>query len=87
MFYAAQAMLLGEGLSFSTHSGVLAAFGQQFVRSGQVSQDYHRALIRAERERLSSDYDLDTVLNEANAKEQIQQAEAFLEMAKSRVCD
>jgi uncharacterized protein (UPF0332 family) len=87
MFYAAQAMLLGEGLSFSSHSGVLAAFGQQFVRSGQVSKDYHRALIKAERERLSGDYDPDTALNEADAQEQIQQAEAFLDMARSRIFD
>ncbi len=28
MFYAAQALLLSLGLSFSKHSGVIAAFGQ-----------------------------------------------------------
>lgn len=34
MFYVAQAFLLGEGLSFSKHSAVIAAFGQQFAKTG-----------------------------------------------------
>jgi uncharacterized protein (UPF0332 family) len=32
MFYVAQAFLSGEGLSFSKHSAVIAAFGQHFCK-------------------------------------------------------
>ena len=32
MFYVAEALLLGEGLTFSKHSAVIAAFGKSFVK-------------------------------------------------------
>lgn len=32
MFYVAEALLLGEGLSFSKHSAVIAAFGRNGIR-------------------------------------------------------
>jgi uncharacterized protein (UPF0332 family) len=36
MFYIAEALLLGEGLSFSKHTAVIAAFGRRFARTGVV---------------------------------------------------
>jgi HEPN domain len=36
MFYIAQALLEGEGLAFSRHSAVIAAFGQHFAHTGKV---------------------------------------------------
>jgi uncharacterized protein (UPF0332 family) len=36
MFYVAEALLLSQGLSFSKHSAVIAAFGQRFVRPGMT---------------------------------------------------
>lgn len=33
MFYLAEALLLGEGLAYSKHSAVIAAFGRHFVKS------------------------------------------------------
>lgn len=33
MFYVASAFLLGRGLAFSSHSGVISAFGQHFART------------------------------------------------------
>ncbi len=35
MFYVAEALLVGEGLSFSKHSAVVSAFGQHLVRPGR----------------------------------------------------
>ena len=32
MFYVAEAFLLGQGLSFSKHSAVLAAFGERLAK-------------------------------------------------------
>jgi uncharacterized protein (UPF0332 family) len=32
MFYSAQAMLLTQNLSFSSHKGVISAFGKHFVK-------------------------------------------------------
>jgi len=40
MYYATEAVLLTKGLVFSKHSGVIAAFGQHFVKTGMFSKDY-----------------------------------------------
>jgi uncharacterized protein (UPF0332 family) len=45
MFYIAQAFLEGEGLAFSKHSAVIAAFGQHFARTGKVPVEFHRFLL------------------------------------------
>jgi len=34
MFYAAEAFLEGDGLAFSSHKAVIAAFGKEFARTG-----------------------------------------------------
>ncbi len=34
MFYCAQAVLLTRGMVFSSHGGVIAAFGEQFIKAG-----------------------------------------------------
>lgn len=80
MFYAAQALLLTQNLSFSTHSGVINAFGLQFIKSGEIGQDYHRALIAAERIRLKGDYDIDADISLEIAEEQIAWADRFIEL-------
>jgi uncharacterized protein (UPF0332 family) len=36
MFYAAEALLDSEGLSFSSHSGVISAFGREFAKTQRV---------------------------------------------------
>jgi uncharacterized protein (UPF0332 family) len=36
MFYVAEAFLEGKEISFSKHSAVISAFGQQFARTGRV---------------------------------------------------
>jgi uncharacterized protein (UPF0332 family) len=36
MFYVAEALLLGDGLSYSRHSGVAAVFGEHFAKTGRV---------------------------------------------------
>jgi uncharacterized protein (UPF0332 family) len=80
MFYVAQALLLGKELSFSTHSGVINAFGLQFVKSQEIPTEYHRALIAAERIRLQGDYDAGDQVSAEIAQQQIQWAERFLEL-------
>ena len=42
MFYVAEAILLGEGLTFSKHSAVIAAFGEHFVKPGRIPPEFHR---------------------------------------------
>jgi uncharacterized protein (UPF0332 family) len=42
MLYVTQALLEGEGLNYSKHSAVIAAFGQRFAREGKVPIEFHR---------------------------------------------
>jgi uncharacterized protein (UPF0332 family) len=45
MFYAAEALLLDQDLSFSKHSAVISAFGQRFVKTGILDSSLHRHLL------------------------------------------
>jgi len=83
MFYVAQAFLLGDGLSFSKHSAVIAAFGQHFARNGRVPVELHRHLIEAAEQRNIGDYDLEPNLTLADAERQLARAEQFVNLAHS----
>jgi len=52
MFYVAEALLESEGLTFSKHSAVITAFGQQFAKTGRIPVEFHRYLIAAEQSRI-----------------------------------
>lgn len=78
MFYCASALLQGEGLSFSKHSAVIAAFGQHFARTGRVPADLHHGLVQAQKARLVADYVAGRSVPSSEAEEQIKRAERFL---------
>ena len=78
MFYVAEALLIERGLEFSKHSGVQAALGQHFVKSGQLDARFHRWLIEAFGRRLVADYDVDEVLDPEQVRASIGNAREFL---------
>jgi uncharacterized protein (UPF0332 family) len=80
MFYVAQALLLQDGLAFSKHSAVIAAFGQHFARTGRVPVEFHRYLIEAGEQRNTGDYDLEPNLTLADAERQLTRATQFIEL-------
>jgi uncharacterized protein (UPF0332 family) len=82
MFYIAEALLEGEGLSFSRHSAVISAFGREFARSGRVPVEFHRYLMEAQELRHSGDYGTRDAVNYAQAQEQIVRAEQFFHLAE-----
>ena len=82
MFYVAEAFLLNEGLTFSSHAAVISAFGRDFARTGRVPVEFHRYLIDAQDLRNQGDYDIDSAITEAEANQLIAQAQQFLELAE-----
>lgn len=82
MFYAAQALLENEGLTFSSHKATIAAFGKHYAKDDEEFAKLHRYLIDAQDERLSGDYALRSSLTVADAQEQIVHAAEFIEIAK-----
>ena len=86
MLYLAQAFLLGQKLSFSKHSAVIAAFGKEFVKSGILPTEFHRYLIDAQEMRLIADYQ-GTALDAKDAALQIDRAGEFLRLAETHLAE
>ena len=78
MFYAATALLGSRGLWRSKHQGLIAAFGEYFVKPGLVEPRYGRILHDAFEARLDGDYAPHPDLNEASAQKLLADAEDFV---------
>ena len=83
MFYIATALLETEDLRFSKHSGVIAAFGKYFAKTGKLPQQYHRYLIEAEKLRTVTDYSINIEISLEDAQIIIDQAEEMLNFAQN----
>lgn len=85
MFYAANALLAIRGLERSKHSGVIAAFREQFIKTGLISGEYSRYFGEALDERHTADYELEPIdfdtagRNLAHAIEFVSEVEAYLQ--------
>ena len=82
MFYTAEALLLSKGLAFSKHSGVHAAFGEHFVKTGIISPEFHGYLIRGLAIRHQGDYGEAQAVTVEAAEEQIAHAQEFVKLAE-----
>jgi uncharacterized protein (UPF0332 family) len=82
MFYVAQAFLLGQGLTFSKHGSVTAAFGQHFVKTGVIPAHLHQYLIRGHNMRVAADYDIKSGITPTQTGAMIKQAEEFIDLAE-----
>lgn len=83
MFALAQAYLLGQVLSFSRHSAVIAAFGRHFAKTSIVPADQHRHLIAAQQDRQSTDYGSDIPVSRTEAALYVEHARDFLRYAQT----
>ncbi|MEL6469893.1 MAG: HEPN domain-containing protein [Cyanobacteria bacterium J06623_4] len=81
MFYIAQAFLLGEGLTFSSHAAVISSFGKTFAKTQRLPSKYHRYLIDAAQVRTDSDYSTARTITAGEAFENISHAEEFIKLA------
>jgi len=85
MFYLAQAFLETRGESFSKHSATIAAFGRYFVKPGVVPTQFYDYLIKAEKMRLTGEYNILRNITVEEAELQIQRAEEFLILAEEKL--
>lgn len=79
MFYSAQAMLLTKNLSFSSHKGVISAFGEYFVKTGIFPKEMGRELNRAFEKRQLGDYEYTSVISHEEAKKIFANGKKFVE--------
>lgn len=78
MFYAAQALLLEPGLSFSSHSAVIAAVGREFAKTAVVDRRLHRYLLDAQDMRYVGDYGIGPSITRQQLAEILANTEEFL---------
>jgi uncharacterized protein (UPF0332 family) len=81
MFYVAQAFLLEEDLSFSSHSAVISNFGRLFAKTQRVPTVFHRFLINAQEKRTEADYDLNPEITSNDLSLMLEQAQEMLTFA------
>jgi len=79
MFYSAQAMLLTQNLSFSSHQRVISAFGEHFVKTGIFPREMGRELNRAFEKRQIGDYEYTFVISKNEAQEILVNGKRFIE--------
>ena len=83
IFYLAQALLLSKGLTFSSPSAVVAAYGKEFAKTGLLDPKFHRYIIDAQQLRQTGHYgDEDETVTEKQALESFDWAGEFLQAVK-----
>jgi len=82
MFYVAEALLHERDQRFSKHSGVHAAYGKEFARTGLLDPKFHRWLLDAFDARLQDDYETESRVSGERVEEMLHQARSFLAAAR-----
>jgi len=82
MFYATEALLMTKNLKFSSHKGVISAFGQHFVKTGLFPNEIRRKLQKAFDERQRSDYSFQPGVNQEDARPILLDAREFVAQVK-----
>ena len=78
-FYAAEAALAVLGETRSKHSGVVSAFSELLVKSGELAQNEGRLLRSLFDRRAGADYDIDDEPSAADASLAIADAQAVVD--------
>jgi len=78
MFYVAQAALLTKNLSFSSHKGVISAFGKHFIKTEIFPKEMGRELNRAFEKRQIGDYSYTFVVSDEEAVQILQYGKEFV---------
>lgn len=85
MFYAAQALLMEQGRTFSQHGSLLSAVGQYLVKTGMIPAHLHRNLINAYNARIEGDYEPSGKFTEQDAALRIAHAGELIGVAEEKL--
>ena len=83
MFFCAEALLLRKGLTFSSHAGVIGAFGQHFAKTKELPPEMHNWIREGFDKRQLGDYQAVSVIEQPHADRLMGFAERFLKLAQS----
>jgi len=82
MFHAATAALLARGIQRSSHHALLAAFGQTFVKTGELDRNLYQNLRAAFERRQQADYDAILEIDHAAAVQLYERAIDFVDACR-----
>ena len=77
-FYAAQALLISDGLESRSHHALVALIGLHFVKTGRLDKKFGRYLSNLMEDRQQSDYNVFSGLEQQDAEQSLQEAKAFV---------
>ena len=80
MFYAVTALLLKKGISSPKHSGTIALFNANFIKTGIISKEYGKFYSRLFEFRQKGDYIDFVEFDRAKVKEWLKQAADFIKI-------
>ncbi len=87
MFYGAEAALLTRNLTFSSHRGVIGAFGEQFIKTGVFPKELGRELNRAFEMRQLGDYESTSAVSDEDARELLARGREFCAVIEQWIQD
>jgi uncharacterized protein (UPF0332 family) len=82
MFHAATAALLHHDIRRRSHQGIIAAFGQTFVKSGRIDARFHRYIKESFDLRQENDYQPVVRLTAEQAQEVLSWAKEFIAVCR-----
>ena len=84
-FYAMEAALLAEGVTCSTHGGVIASFSQRFIKTTILPLEFGAKTARLFRERQIGDYEFDVSVTRPDAEQDLESAVALVGAIEDRL--
>jgi uncharacterized protein (UPF0332 family) len=82
MFHAATAALLARGVCRRSHHAMLAAFGQNFIKAGELDERLYRDLRAAFERRQQADYEAIIEIDRQAAAQLLEQAIDFVDACR-----
>lgn len=79
MFHATRALLALDKYDSKKHSGIIAYFNQQYIKTGKLEMKYGQMLMLAEKIRIKCDYDDFFIASKQQAGDQLEHAREFIQ--------
>ncbi|USH00498.1 HEPN domain-containing protein [Thermococcus argininiproducens] len=87
MFYCAEAILLTKNITVSKHSSLIALFGKELVKTGEVPYRLYTHLIMGFNLRHEADYEVMLEIPKERAKEIVKFSKEFIDFTKAYLAE
>lgn len=84
-YYAVSALLIRNGFSAQTHSGIIQMFGKNFVKTGIVPLEYGHFYSQLFSMRMTGDYDDFNCLTQEEVEPLIEKTASFISFVKGLI--